>query len=351
VSETAVWARGVIAAGFSGRHFDSSLPWFGAYVLFARNVETIEQTRALSDALRARHDDGASPAVALDQEGGRVARLREGVEPMPSMMALGAVDDLELARRAGEQTAFDLRRAGCTVDFAPVLDLARQAGNTVIGTRSLGSDPESVAALGAAFCAGLQAGGIAPCPKHFPGHGSTAVDSHTALPVIESDAAELRARDLVPFGALARSVPAMMGAHVLAPAFDPDAPATRSARAISLLRRELGFEGAFVTDCLQMSALQSYGDVSDNAIAALKSGADLLIVSHDPALALEVAAAIEAAVDQGKLAAAGGGMRRLHRGRCFPTTSGSRTRNRTSRGHLDSRSGARRSDRRNGRFV
>ncbi len=131
-------------------------------------------------------------------------RLRDGVEPMPPMMALGAADDLELARRAGEQIAFDLRRAGCTMDFAPVLDLALDPRNTVIGTRSFGADPQQVAELGAAFGRGLRAGGILPCYKHFPGHGATAVDSHEALPAIEADEATLRARDLVPFAAVAR---------------------------------------------------------------------------------------------------------------------------------------------------
>ena len=135
-------ARGVIAAGFHGETFDPALPEFGAYVLFARNVASLQQVRTLTDALRARPFDGIPPLIAVDQEGGRVARLLDDVEPMPSMMALGAVADLELAGRAGEQTAFDLRRAGFTLNFAPVLDLACTAENTAIGTRSIGADPQ-----------------------------------------------------------------------------------------------------------------------------------------------------------------------------------------------------------------
>ncbi len=142
--------------------------------------------------------------IAIDQEGGAVARLREGVEPMPSMMALGAAQDIELAERAGEQMAFDLRRAGCTLDFAPVLDLALDPCNAVIGTRSIGADPQQVVAIGEAFARGLQQGGILPCYKHFPGHGSTSVDSHEALPIVDADESTLRARDLVPFAAVAR---------------------------------------------------------------------------------------------------------------------------------------------------
>jgi beta-N-acetylhexosaminidase len=297
-------ARGVIAAGFHGETFDPALPEFGAYVLFARNVATLQQVRALTDALRARPFDGVPPLITVDQEGGRVARLRRDVEPMPSMMALGAVADLELAGRAGEQTAFDLRRAGVTLNFAPVLDLAIDAENTAIGTRSIGADPQAVAALGASFAGGLERGGILPCYKHFPGHGATREDSHVTRPAIDADAATLRARDLVPFAAVARGAPAIMGAHVVLRAFDADRPATTSQRiSTDLLRGELGFDGAFVTDCLEMAAVAPNGDVASSAVDALAAGADLLIVSHRVELALDIVCAIEAAVRDGRLEA------------------------------------------------
>jgi beta-N-acetylhexosaminidase len=306
VNAAGQWARGVIAAGFDGETFDPALPRFGAYVLFARNVGSLRQVRALTDGLReARSTDPVAPLVAIDQEGGRVARLRDGVEPMPSMMALGAVDDLELAGRAGEQTAFDLRRAGCSLDFAPVLDLALHAGNTVIGTRALGSDPARVAALGAAFSAGLARGGMLACGKHFPGHGGSPIDSHLSLPVIDADAATLRRRDLVPFVAMAKTAPAFMGTHAVVRAFDAQHPATLSYPiATQLLRDELGFDGVLVTDCLQMSAVSEFGTAADVAVAALAAGADLLTVSHDVGLALEMAEAIERAVAEGRLPAA-----------------------------------------------
>jgi beta-N-acetylhexosaminidase len=239
--------------------------------------------------------------IAIDQEGGPIARLRDGVEPMPSMMALGATGDVNLAQRAGEQTAFDLRRAGCTLDFAPVLDLAVDPRNTVIGTRSFGADPQQVARLGAAFARGLHGGGILPCYKHFPGHGATAVDSHWAMPVVDADEALLRARDLVPFAAVAQRAPAMMSAHVVARAFDPKRPATLSPRiATNLLRGELGFRGVFVTDCLEMKAIGLGGSV-ENAVEALAAGADLLLFSHDLDLAIAAAAAIEDAVNERRI--------------------------------------------------
>lgn len=294
-------ARGVILAGFDGTSAPPDVPHFGGYVLFARNCPSLAAVRALTDALRQRTQDGLEPLVALDQEGGRVVRLQGGVEAMPSAMALGAAADVELAGRAGEQIAFDLRRAGCTLNLAPVLDLALFEHNTVIGTRSLGGDPQAVAALGAALGAGMRRGGVAPCYKHFPGHGSTDTDSHAALPVIPDDAPTLRARDLLPFAAVAPTAPAFMSAHVLARAFD-DVPATVSQRLMTgVLRDELHFGGVLVTDCVEMAALREGGGTVNGAVAALIAGADLLTVSHDVDAALAIVQAIERAVAGGTL--------------------------------------------------
>jgi len=297
------FARGVVMAGIKGAVFDEALPLFGGYLLFGGADASLEAMRALTDALRERAVD-LPPLIAIDQEGGPVARLRRSIEPMPPMMALGAAGDQDLARRAGEQTAFDLRRAGCTLDFAPVLDLALERENCVIGARSFGADPQNVASLGAAFGTGLTRGGIFPCYKHFPGHGSTATDSHEALPVISIDEATLRARDLVPFARVARQAPAIMTAHAVVQAFDSERPATTSTRILSgLLRDELGFRGVLVTDCLQMQAIAASDSVA-GAVEALAAGADLLLFSHDVALALAAAQAIEAAVDDGRVALA-----------------------------------------------
>ena len=301
MTDIGVLARGVIAAGLPGIQADPAMSGFGGYVLFARNGTSVQEVRALTDGLRA-IAGSKMPLIAIDQEGGAVARLREGIEPMPSMMALGAVDDLELAQRAGEQTAFDLRRAGCTLDLAPVLDLALNARNTVIGTRSLGSDPARVGALGAAFGRGLSGGGILPCYKHFPGHGDTAVDSHDALPAIDADEATLRQRELLPFAAVARQAPAMMSAHVVVRAFDGRSAATLSRRiGTELLRSELGFGGTYLTDCLEMNAVAAQGSV-ESATQALDAGADLLLFSHDVELAAAAAARIEREVTEGRLA-------------------------------------------------
>jgi beta-N-acetylhexosaminidase len=296
VSEVAEKARGIILTGLTDMPTAREHVGFAGYVLFSRNGASVAELRFFADMLRAEYLD-APPIIAIDQEGGTVVRLHEGVELIPSMMALGAVGDLELAQRAGEQTAFDLRRAGCTLDFAPVLDLALDRGNTVIGTRSFGSDPQSVVAFGAAFAAGLASGGITPCYKHFPGHGATSVDSHQALPVLDAGETTLLARDLIPFAAVAPQASAFMSAHVLVPELDSQRPATLSRSiATDLLRAKLGFKGVLVTDCLEMDALAGYGPV-ESAVEALIAGADLLLFSHHVELAIAAVAAIEKAID------------------------------------------------------
>ncbi len=286
-------ARGVVVSGVSGAQFDEALPRFGGYVLFPGEA-IVSEVRALTDSLRAR--ENPPPLIAIDQEGGAVMRLRDGVEPMPPMMALGAARDVDLAQRAGEQIAFDLRRAGCTLDFAPVLDLALDPQNVVIGTRSFGSDARQVASLGCAFARGLERSGILACYKHFPGHGATAVDSHEALPRIDIEEPMLRARDLFPFAQVAPTAPAIMTAHVVVTALDAQRPATFSHRIASqLLRDELGFRGALFTDCLEMLAAAQRG--AERGVEALAAGADLLLFSHDIEAASATVDAIERAIE------------------------------------------------------
>jgi beta-N-acetylhexosaminidase len=300
VSDIAEKTRAIILTGLTDLPTSREHVGFAGHVLFSRNGESVAELRFFTDMLRAEYLD-APPIIAIDQEGGTVARLREGVEVIPSMMALGAAGDLELAQRAGEQTAFDLRRAGCTLDFAPVLDLALDPSNTVIGTRSFGDNPQSVATFGAAFAAGLASGGITPCYKHFPGHGATSVDSHRALPVLDAGETTLLARELVPFAAVASKASAFMSAHVLVPELDAQRPATLSRSiATDLLRSKLGFNGVLVTDCLEMDALSGYGPVQ-SAVEALIAGADLLLFSHHVELAIAAAAAIEKAVGDGRV--------------------------------------------------
>ena len=290
----------------------------GAVVLFARNVTTLDATRRLlADARDV--IGGEAPALGcVDQEGGRVVRLRFSAEAIPPMLALGATGDAALAERVGERLGDELRAVGANVDFAPVLDLALEPENTAIGSRSLGDDPARVALLGAAIIRGLQRRGVAATAKHFPGHGATALDSHLTLPVVAADAATLRARDLVPFAAaIAEGVRAVMTAHIVVHAFDAERPATLSPRILgTLLRSELGFDGVCFTDCLEMAAIVGESGTARAAALAVAAGADAVLVSHERSLARAARDEIVAAARAGtlpieRLEEAAGRMRRL----------------------------------------
>jgi len=296
-----------VCAGFSGDRPDASTlrelaelaP--AGLVLFSRNVSSPEATRELAAAACAA--SGPQTFVAIDQEGGRVARLRGGFTPIPSMMALGACGDAGLAERIGAAIALDLARAGASVDFAPVLDLALEPANTVIGTRAFGDDPVRAGVLGAALVRGLQGAGICATLKHFPGHGATKLDSHRALPRLDADSATLHDRELVPFAAgIAAGARAVMSAHVVVPALDPEAPATLSRRILNdVLRDELGFRGVCFTDALEMAALADSVGSARAAVLAIAAGADCVVASEGLDLARSVCSALRAAVESGEL--------------------------------------------------
>jgi len=275
----------------------------GGVILFGRNVSTPEVTRAVVDAVCDALGGTSRPIVAIDQEGGRVMRLRRGATPGPSAMAVAAAGDLELAERLATAMAGDLRRIGVNLNLAPVADLALEPASTVIGTRAFSDDPARAAQYVAATVRGLQRGGIGATLKHFPGHGATATDSHTALPIVGDPVATLRARELVPFEAgILAGAEAVMAGHIIATALDPDVPASLSARVLTgLLRDELGFAGLIVTDCLQMDAIARSVGTARGAVMALAAGADLLTISHDLAVAREARDAIVAAVESSEL--------------------------------------------------
>jgi beta-N-acetylhexosaminidase len=295
-------AAGVIVTGFDGTQLDRSLDLagFAGCILFSRNTPDVARTRALTDAIRARFD--RTPIIAIDQEGGRIMRLREGVEPIPPMMAIGATGDAQLARDAGEQLGFDLRRAGCNLDFAPVIDVAVNEKNTVIGTRAFGASPSLVTAMGRAFAEGLERAGIVPVFKHFPGHGSTALDTHLGPARLDIAWELLERRDLVPFAAVARSAPAIMAAHVCVPDVDGDTPASMSHDLLTgVLRRSWKFDGVIFTDCMQMDAIALNPGTVEGVVRAIGAGADCALVSHDAELARAAARALADRVASGAL--------------------------------------------------
>ncbi len=298
-------AAGVVCVGFEGTRIDETVRAMlrgtppAGLILFGRNVESLEQTRALTDSIR---DLLPRAIVAIDQEGGRVARLRDKVEELPAMLALAATGDAGLATRAGAQSAFDLRRAGVNVDYAPVLDLMLMRMNTVIGSRAFGDDPERVVELAGAFARGMRSQGIVPTFKHFPGHGSTEVDSHLDLPAIDVDEQTLRDRDLVPFAKLLPGAEALMTAHIVARSLDAERPATISPRILTdVLRDEIGFSGVCFTDCMQMDAIAKGVGTAEGAVQALMAGADCVLISHSVEMALTSIDRIVDAVESGRL--------------------------------------------------
>ncbi|MFC4305469.1 beta-N-acetylhexosaminidase [Cohnella boryungensis] len=253
----------------------------GGIVYFRRNVANARQVERLSGQLQA---VSASPLfIAIDQEGGMVVRLEEGVTVMPGAMAQGAADDEELSCEAARLSGAELRAIGINMNFAPCLDVNNNPANPVIGVRSFGEDPAKVAQLGAAAIRGYRAGGVAAVAKHFPGHGDTSADSHYELPLVPHDRSRLEEVELLPFRhAIEQQADALMTAHVVFPAFEPDnTPATLSQRILTgLLRSRLGFQGVIVTDCLEMKAIAETIGVARGAVEAIKAGADLVLVSH-----------------------------------------------------------------------
>ncbi len=292
----------LLLVGFPGREVDPDVGGLidvgvlGA-ILFGRNVGTASETALLTHRLKSR---AARPfPVAVDQEGGRVARLRGApYTALPPMRALGQGGDPETARRVGRLLAFELRATGFDWDFAPVLDVDSNPANPVIGDRSFGASPVEVARLGVALAEGMERGGVASCGKHFPGHGDTLQDSHLTLPVLEHGLERLEAVELVPFGAYARAgLASVMTAHVRFPALGEDVAATLSRRAMTgLLRERLGFHGVVVSDDLEMKAI---ADPASAAVEAVRAGVDVLLVCHHAAVQHRVLEALVAAARQG----------------------------------------------------
>ncbi|WP_405895379.1 glycoside hydrolase family 3 protein [Streptomyces sp. NBC_00104] len=246
--------------------------------LFGRNITSPGQLAALTARLRAEHED---VLVAIDEEGGDVTRLevRTG-SSFPGNHALGAVDDVDLTRAVAFALGRRLAECGVNLNWAPSADVNANPSNPVIGVRSFGADPGLVARHTAAYVTGLQAAGVAACTKHFPGHGDTAVDSHLSLPRIDADRSLVDSRDLAPFrAAIAAGSRAIMSAHILVPALDPDLPATLSHGILTeLLRGELGYDGLIVTDGMEMRAIAGTYGIEHGSVLALAAGADAICV-------------------------------------------------------------------------
>ncbi|MDU0202814.1 beta-N-acetylhexosaminidase [Paenibacillus sp. MAH-36] len=291
----------------------------GGVIYFARNVEQTGQVAELSEQLQqiAEQSDTLPLWVSIDQEGGMVARITEGVALMPGQMALaaGAIGPVEGARvgvkdagDAAYEAAFisgkELRALGINLNFAPVLDVNNNPDNPVIGVRSFGESAELVAEFGRRSVQGFQDANVVATAKHFPGHGDTSVDSHLDLPTIKHDQERIRSLELVPFiQAIDGGVDAIMSSHIYFPAFESEKlPATLSKSVLTgLLREELGYEGVVMTDCMEMNAIaEHYGTVAAS-VMAIEAGADLVLISHRLDRQIGAIDAIEQAVKEGRL--------------------------------------------------
>ncbi|MGH2498759.1 MAG: glycoside hydrolase family 3 protein, partial [Candidatus Limnocylindria bacterium] len=278
----------------------------GGVIVFAENVADAAELRTLAGDLQGIAREAGSPPlfIAIDHEGGSVIRVGRGLTILPSTMALAATPDpVASVERASSIAASELRDAGVTWNLAPVADVLDEPRNAILLNRSFGSDPERVGELVAAWVRGHRGSGVLSCAKHFPGHGSTTVDPHTALPELAHDRSRLDRVDLVPFrAAIAAGVPTIMTAHILMRAIDPERPATLSPDVLQgLLRTGLGFEGLIVTDDLEMDALLSSGSVPEVAVAAVQAGADQLLFRFDEEAQRSGHRLLEAAARDGRI--------------------------------------------------
>ncbi len=254
----------------------------GGVVLFARNIESPEQVHQLCTQIQAtRHKtrDKLPLFIGIDQEGGRVARLKAGFTPWPAMGLLGKLDSTSVAFKLAMCMGAEMRAVGINLDFAPCVDVFTNPKNTVIGDRALSSDPEQVAKLASALVRGFIKSGIIPCAKHFPGHGNTLVDSHEDLPVENIDLDRLKSVELVPFKKVFRArLDMVMTAHIQFPKIDPQYPVTLSEIFIKkMLREELRYRQLVVTDDLDLGALAKNYSVAEIAVRALEAGNDILL--------------------------------------------------------------------------
>lgn len=282
--------------------FREAAPW--GFILFARNIENAAQVLRLASDLRGAL--GRDAPVLIDQEGGRVQRLRpplarDWLPPLDQVRASAPGRAAEGLRLRYRIIAAELRALAIDANCAPVADIAGPATHPFLRNRCLGEAAAEVAANARAVAEGLLAGGVLPVLKHIPGHGRGAVDSHHGLPVAEAALADLAATDFAPFAALSE-LPAAMTAHVVFPALDADRPATLSPTVLAAVRDRIGFSGLLMTDDISMGALR--GDVGARAAAARAAGCDIVLHCNGDLAEMERVAAAAGRLDGGAAARA-----------------------------------------------
>lgn len=258
-------------------------------ILFARNVEEPAQVLELNRELASLLPDEYPLLLSVDQEGGRVQRVKDGASLLPPLRWLGNLQDLDMTRRYATLLAHEVRAMGFHLNWAPVADVDSNPDNPIIGDRAFSRDPHAVAQHVVAYIEASHAAGLMTCAKHFPGHGDTATDSHLTLPVVEKDPPDLDRCELVPFVAAARAgVTSMMTAHVVFPGWDEAVPATMSPTILNgILRERLGYQGLIVSDDLEMKAVRGRYPLDVQLQSAVRAGVDQFLVCKEPTLQLE----------------------------------------------------------------
>jgi beta-N-acetylhexosaminidase len=276
-----------LLVGFEGRRFNPDLKFLihdlkvGGVILFSQNIETPDQVKKLCAAMQdyARLKNQPPLIIAIDQEGGQVARLKEPFTEFPGNPAMKDVND---AISFAEITAAELTRAGINMNLAPVMDVAPRGLTSIMSERAFGHDPAWVSKLGLTVISHLQRHHIMAVAKHFPGIGRTVADSHIELPSCEHSLSDLKSYDLIPFAeSIAQDVAGIMLAHVMYPEIDPKWPASLSKQiAHSLLRKQMGFGGVTLTDDLDMGAITDHYDIKTAVRQILRAGIDMVLVCH-----------------------------------------------------------------------
>ncbi|SEK31042.1 beta-N-acetylhexosaminidase [Paenibacillus sp. OK003] len=300
----------MILAGVQGTTLDAQAKRMitdqkvGGIIFYANNVSTVSGTAKFVQSIKDANRSNPVPIfMSVDQEGGKVSRMPETVETIPSNGKVGKTKDADLAQTMGKLLARQIQLLGFNVDFAPVLDVNSNPNNPVIGDRSFGSSASLVSQMGMAEMKGLRSEGIIPVVKHFPGHGDTSVDSHLDLPVVNKTEKQLAQLEWIPFeAAVKEQVEAVMVAHILFPKLDPDHPASLSDVIIGQhLRGKLKYDGVVITDDLSMGAIAKNYKLNDAAVATVQAGSDILLVAHSYESAKTIFDTLKSAVKSGKI--------------------------------------------------
>ncbi len=274
----------------------------GGFILYSRNVESQEQLLDLTNSLKSINANNKLPlSISVDEEGGRISRMPKELKNIPTNKEIGKINSQEFSYKIGGLLAEELKAFGFNMDFAPVLDINSNPKNPVIGDRAFGSDENIVSDLGVQTMKGMEAEGVIPVVKHFPGHGDTSVDSHVGLPSVDNDLERLKSFELIPFAnAIENGADVVMVAHILMPKIDEENPATLSKAIITdILREQMNFDGVVITDDMTMGAIAENYDLGTASMKSVEAGADIILVAHGYDNAITALKSIKEAVEKG----------------------------------------------------